>query len=164
MIDVNNFYYMKIGLVLFEKICFWFFGEVKKFEIINYCILKFEKDGLFCERIFGFIKDWECSCGKYKCVCYKGMVCDRCGVEVIKFKVCCERMGYIEFVVLVFYIWYFKGILSCMGLLFDMLLRVLEEVIYFVFYVVVDLGLIGLEKKILLFEVEFRDYYDKYLG
>lgn len=147
MLDVNNFEYMKIGLVFLDKICLWFYGEVKKFEIINYRMFKFECDGLFCERIFGLMKDWECFCGKYKCVCYKGVVCDCCGVEVMKLKVCCECMGYIEFVVFVFYIWYFKGILSCMGFVMDMFLCVLEEIIYFVFYVVIELGDILFEKK-----------------
>ncbi|MDQ7132119.1 DNA-directed RNA polymerase subunit beta', partial [Staphylococcus aureus] len=126
--------------------------------------LKPEKDGLFCERIFGPTKDWECSCGKYKRVRYKGMVCDRCGVEVTKSKVRRERMGHIELAAPVSHIWYFKGIPSRMGLLLDMSPRALEEVIYFASYVVVDPGPTGLEKKTLLSEAEFRDYYDKYPG
>ncbi|EVZ45420.1 DNA-directed RNA polymerase subunit beta' [Staphylococcus aureus W70568] len=164
MIDVNNFHYMKIGLASPEKIRSWSFGEVKKPETINYRTLKPEKDGLFCERIFGPRKDWECSCGKYKRVRYKGMVCDRCGVEVTKSKVRRERMGHIELAAPVSHIWYFKGIPSRMGLLLDMSPRALEEVIYFASYVVVDPGPTGLEKKTLLSEAEFRDYYDKYPG
>ncbi|ARB78566.1 DNA-directed RNA polymerase subunit beta' [Staphylococcus lugdunensis] len=164
MIDVNNFHYMKIGLASPEKIRSWSYGEVKKPETINYRTLKPEKDGLFCERIFGPTKDWECSCGKYKRVRYKGMVCDRCGVEVTKSKVRRERMGHIELAAPVSHIWYFKGIPSRMGLLLDMSPRALEEVIYFASYVVVDPGPTGLEKKTLLSEAEFRDYYDKYPG
>ncbi|EZI32633.1 DNA-directed RNA polymerase subunit beta' [Staphylococcus haemolyticus] len=164
MIDVNNFHYMKIGLASPEKIRSWSYGEVKKPETINYRTLKPEKDGLFCERIFGPTKDWECSCGKYKRVRYKGMVCDRCGVEVTKSKVRRERMGHIELAAPVSHIWYFKGIPSRMGLLLDMSPRALEEVIYFASYVVVDPGPTGLEKKSLLSEAEFREYYDKYPG
>lgn len=164
MIDVNNFHYMKIGLASPEKIRSWSFGEVKKPETINYRTLKPEKDGLFCERIFGPTKDWECSCGKYKRVRYKGMVCDRCGVEVTKSKVRRERMGHIELAAPVSHIWYFKGIPSRMGLLLDMSPRALEEVIYFASYVVVDPGPTGLEKKSLLSEAEYREYYDKYPG
>lgn len=155
---------MKIGLASPEKIRSWSFGEVKKPETINYRTLKPEKDGLFCERIFGPTKDWEYSCGKYKRVRYKGMVCDRCGVEVTKSKVRRERMGHIELAAPVSHIWYFKGIPSRMGLLLDMSPRALEEVIYFASYVVVDPGPTGLEKKTLLSEAEFRDYYDKYPG
>ncbi|HDE4930900.1 TPA: DNA-directed RNA polymerase subunit beta' [Staphylococcus aureus] len=155
---------MKIGLASPEKIRSWSFGEVKKPETINYRTLKPEKDGLFCERIFGPTKDWECSCGKYKRVRYKGMVCDRCGVGVTKSKVRRERMGHIELAAPVSHIWYFKGIPSRMGLLLDMSPRALEEVIYFASYVVVDPGPTGLEKKTLLSEAEFRDYYDKYPG
>ncbi|HDD3783971.1 TPA: DNA-directed RNA polymerase subunit beta' [Staphylococcus aureus] len=155
---------MKIGLASPEKIRSWSFGEVKKPETINYRTLKPEKDGLFCERIFGPTKDWECSCGKYKRVRYKGMVCDRCGVEVTKSKVRREKMGHIELAAPVSHIWYFKGIPSRMGLLLDMSPRALEEVIYFASYVVVDPGPTGLEKKTLLSEAEFRDYYDKYPG
>ncbi|MCO6275730.1 DNA-directed RNA polymerase subunit beta' [Staphylococcus epidermidis] len=153
---------MKIGLASPEKIRSWSYGEVKKPETINYRTLKPEKDGLFCERIFGPTIDWECSCGKYKRVRYKGMVCDRCGVEVTKSKVRRERMGHIELAAPVSHIWYFKGIPSRMGLLLDMSPRALEEVIYFASYVVVDPGPTGLEKKTLLSEAEFREYYDKY--
>ncbi|UXV36260.1 DNA-directed RNA polymerase subunit beta' [Staphylococcus sp. IVB6181] len=155
---------MKIGLASPEKIRSWSYGEVKKPETINYRTLKPEKDGLFCERIFGPTKDWECSCGKYKRVRYKGMVCDRCGVEVTKSKVRRERMGHIELAAPVSHIWYFKGIPSRMGLLLDMSPRSLEEVIYFASYVVVDPGPTGLEKKSLLSEAEYRDYYDKFPG
>lgn len=155
---------MKIGLASPEKIRSWSYGEVKKPETINYRTLKPEKDGLFCERIFGPTKDWECSCGKYKRVRYKGMVCDRCGVEVTKSKVRRERMGHIELAAPVSHIWYFKGIPSRMGLLLDMSPRALEEVIYFASYVVVDPGPTDLEKKSLLSEAEFREYYDKYPG
>ncbi|ARQ07994.1 DNA-directed RNA polymerase subunit beta' [Macrococcoides canis] len=164
MIDVNNFHYMKIGLASPEKIRSWSFGEVKKPETINYRTLKPERDGLFCEKIFGPTKDWECSCGKYKRVRYKGMVCDRCGVEVTKSKVRRERMGHIELAAPVSHIWYFKGIPSRMGLLLDMSPRSLEEVIYFASYAVIDPGPTGLEKKTLLSEREYREYYDKFPG
>jgi len=153
---------MKIGLASPEKIRSWSYGEVKKPETINYRTLKPEKDGLFCERIFGPQKDWECHCGKYKRVRYKGVVCDRCGVEVTKSKVRRERMGHIELAAPVSHIWYFKGIPSRMGLLLDMSPRALEEVIYFAAYIVTDNGNTPLEKKQLLSEKEYRAYYDKY--
>ncbi|WP_156857277.1 DNA-directed RNA polymerase subunit beta' [Oceanobacillus sp. AG] len=162
MLDVNTFEYMKIGLASPEKIRSWSFGEVKKPETINYRTLKPEKDGLFCERIFGPQKDWECHCGKYKRVRYKGVVCDRCGVEVTKAKVRRERMGHIELAAPVSHIWYFKGIPSRMGLVLDMSPRALEEVIYFAAYIVTDSGNTPLEKKQLLSEKEYRAYYDKY--
>lgn len=162
MLDVNNFEYMKIGLASPEKIRSWSYGEVKKPETINYRTLKPEKDGLFCERIFGPQKDWECHCGKYKRVRYKGVVCDRCGVEVTKAKVRRERMGHIELAAPVSHIWYFKGIPSRMGLVLDMSPRALEEVIYFAAYVITDPGSTPLEKKQLLSEKEYRSYYDKY--
>ncbi|WP_163971937.1 DNA-directed RNA polymerase subunit beta' [Oceanobacillus halotolerans] len=162
MLDVNNFEYMKIGLASPEKIRSWSFGEVKKPETINYRTLKPEKDGLFCERIFGPQKDWECHCGKYKRVRYKGVVCDRCGVEVTKAKVRRERMGHIELAAPVSHIWYFKGIPSRMGLVLDMSPRALEEVIYFAAYIVTEAGDTPLEKKQLLSEKEYRSYYDKY--
>ncbi|MBU8908625.1 DNA-directed RNA polymerase subunit beta' [Desertibacillus haloalkaliphilus] len=162
MIDVNNFEYMKIGLASPNKIRSWSRGEVKKPETINYRTLKPEKDGLFCERIFGPTKDWECHCGKYKRVRYKGVVCDRCGVEVTRAKVRRERMGHIELAAPVSHIWYFKGIPSRMGLVLDMSPRSLEEVIYFASYVVTDAGDTPLEKKQLLSEKEYRSYYDKY--
>ncbi|OLN23113.1 DNA-directed RNA polymerase subunit beta' [Domibacillus antri] len=162
MIDVNNFEYMKIGLASPDKIRSWSYGEVKKPETINYRTLKPEKDGLFCERIFGPTKDWECHCGKYKRVRYKGVVCDRCGVEVTKAKVRRERMGHIELAAPVSHIWYFKGIPSRMGLVLDMSPRALEEVIYFASYVVTESGDTALEKKQLLSEKEYRTYRDKY--
>ncbi|MEQ6376610.1 DNA-directed RNA polymerase subunit beta' [Bacillaceae bacterium S4-13-58] len=162
MLDVNNFEYMKIGLASPDKIRSWSFGEVKKPETINYRTLKPEKDGLFCERIFGPTKDWECHCGKYKRVRYKGVVCDRCGVEVTKAKVRRERMGHIELAAPVSHIWYFKGIPSRMGLVLDMSPRALEEVIYFASYVVTDGGDTALEKKQLLSEKEYRAYREKY--
>lgn len=162
MLDVNNFEFMKIGLASPDKIRSWSFGEVKKPETINYRTLKPEKDGLFCERIFGPTKDWECHCGKYKRVRYKGVVCDRCGVEVTKAKVRRERMGHIELAAPVSHIWYFKGIPSRMGLALDMSPRALEEVIYFAAYIVTDAGDTALEKKQLLSEREYRAYRDKY--
>ncbi|AQQ51757.1 DNA-directed RNA polymerase subunit beta' [Planococcus lenghuensis] len=162
MIDVNNFEYMKIGLASPDKIRSWSYGEVKKPETINYRTLKPEKDGLFCERIFGPTKDWECHCGKYKRVRYKGVVCDRCGVEVTRAKVRRERMGHIELAAPVSHIWYFKGIPSRMGLILDISPRSLEEVIYFASYVVIDPADTPLEKKQLLSEKEYRAYRDKY--
>ena len=162
MIDVNNFEYMKIGLASPDKIRSWSYGEVKKPETINYRTLKPEKDGLFCERIFGPTKDWECHCGKYKRVRYKGVVCDRCGVEVTRAKVRRERMGHIELAASVSHIWYFKGIPSRMGLILDMSPRALEEVIYFASYVVIDSADTPLEKKQLLSEKEYRAYREKF--
>ncbi|MBB6455194.1 DNA-directed RNA polymerase subunit beta' [Salirhabdus euzebyi] len=162
MLDVNNFEFMKIGLASPDKIRSWSHGEVKKPETINYRTLKPEKDGLFCERIFGPQKDWECHCGKYKRVRYKGIVCDRCGVEVTKSKVRRDRMGHIELAAPVSHIWYFKGIPSRMGLVLDMSPRALEEVIYFAAYIVTDVGDTPLEKKQLLSEKEYRQYREKY--
>jgi len=153
---------MKIGLASPDKIRSWSYGEVKKPETINYRTLKPEKDGLFCERIFGPTKDWECHCGKYKRVRYKGVVCDRCGVEVTRSKVRRERMGHIELAAPVSHIWYFKGIPSRMGLVLDMSPRALEEVIYFASYVVTDVGQSTLEKKQLLSEKEYRTYREKF--
>jgi len=162
LLDVNNFEYMKIGLASPEKIRSWSRGEVKKPETINYRTLKPEKEGLFCEKIFGPTKDWECHCGKYKRVRYKGVVCDRCGVEVTRAKVRRERMGHIELAAPVSHIWYFKGIPSRMGLALDMSPRSLEEIIYFASYVVTDPGETPLEKKQLLSEKEYRSYREKY--
>lgn len=162
MLDVNNFEYMKIGLASPEKIRSWSHGEVKKPETINYRTLRPEKEGLFCEKIFGPQRDWECHCGKYKRVRYKGVVCDRCGVEVTRAKVRRERMGHIELAAPVSHIWYFKGIPSRMGLVLDMSPRALEEVIYFASYVVTDPGDTPLEKKQLLSEKEYRSYREKY--
>ncbi|WP_203627932.1 DNA-directed RNA polymerase subunit beta' [Lacticaseibacillus mingshuiensis] len=162
MIDVNKFESMQIGLASPDKIRSWSYGEVKKPETINYRTLKPERDGLFDERIFGPTKDWECACGKYKRIRYKGIVCDRCGVEVTRSKVRRERMGHIELAAPVSHIWYFKGIPSRMGLVLDMSPRALEEVIYFASYVVIDPGDTGLEKKQLLTEREYRDKRDEY--
>ncbi|ARU61059.1 DNA-directed RNA polymerase subunit beta' [Tumebacillus avium] len=162
MLDVNNFEYMKIGLASPEKIRSWSHGEVKKPETINYRTLKPEKEGLFCEKIFGPTRDWECHCGKYKRVRYKGVVCDRCGVEVTRAKVRRERMGHIELAAPVSHIWYFKGIPSRMGLVLDMSPRSLEEVIYFASYVVTSAGDTPLEYKQLLSEKEYRSYREKY--
>jgi DNA-directed RNA polymerase subunit beta' len=153
---------MKIGLASPDKIRSWSRGEVKKPETINYRTLKPEKEGLFCEKIFGPTKDWECHCGKYKRVRYKGVVCDRCGVEVTRAKVRRERMGHIELAAPVSHIWYFKGIPSRMGLALDMSPRSLEEIIYFASYVVTDPGDTPLEKKQLLSEKEYRSYREKY--
>ncbi|MFW7433339.1 DNA-directed RNA polymerase subunit beta' [Vagococcus carniphilus] len=162
MIDVNKFESMQIGLASSEKIRSWSYGEVKKPETINYRTLKPERDGLFCERIFGPTKDWECACGKYKRIRYKGIVCDRCGVEVTRSKVRRERMAHIELAAPVTHIWYFKGIPSRMGLVLDMSPRALEEVIYFASYVVTDAGDTSLETKQLLTEREYREKRQQY--
>ncbi|MGL4790410.1 MAG: DNA-directed RNA polymerase subunit beta', partial [Anaerotignaceae bacterium] len=153
---------IKIGLASPEKIREWSRGEVKKPETINYRTLKPERDGLFCEKIFGPSKDWECHCGKYKRIRYKGIVCDRCGVEVTKSKVRRERMGHIELASPVSHIWYFKGIPSRMGLILAMSPRHLEKILYFASYVVLDAGESGLQYKQLLTEREYREAYDKY--
>ena len=162
MFELNNFDSIKIGLASPEKIRQWSKGEVKKPETINYRTLKPEKEGLFCEKIFGPTKDWECHCGKYKRVRYKGVVCDRCGVEVTKAKVRRERMGHIELAAPVSHIWYFKGIPSRMGLMLDMSPRSLERVLYFASYIVVDSGDTPLSQKQLLTEAEYREAQDKY--
>ncbi|MCQ4936276.1 DNA-directed RNA polymerase subunit beta' [Anaerotignum propionicum] len=153
---------IKIGLASPEKIREWSRGEVKKPETINYRTLKPEKDGLFCERIFGPTKDWECHCGKYKRIRYKGVICDRCGVEVTKAKVRRERMGHIELAAPVSHIWYFKGIPSRMGLILAMSPRALEKILYFASYVVLDAGNTELQYKQLLSEREYREAYDKF--
>jgi DNA-directed RNA polymerase subunit beta' len=159
----NNFESIRIGLASPEKIRSWSSGEVKKPETINYRTLKPERDGLFCERIFGPTKDWECHCGKYKRVRYKGVICDRCGVEVTKSKVRRERMGHIELAAPVSHIWYFKGIPSRMGLILDMSPRTLEKVLYFVSYIVLDPGDVpDLTKKQLLNESEYRELKEQY--
>ena len=162
MFELNNFDSMKIGLSSPEKIREWSKGVVKKPETINYRTLKPERDGLFCERIFGPQKDWECHCGKYKRIRYKGIVCDRCGVEVTRSKVRRERMGHIELAAPVSHIWYFKGIPSRMGLLLDMSPRALEKVLYFASYVVIDPGQTPLSKKQILSEKEYRDSVEKF--
>lgn len=153
---------IKIGLASPEKILDWSHGEVKKPETINYRTLKPEKDGLFCERIFGPSKDWECHCGKYKKIRYKGVICDRCGVEVTKASVRRERMGHIQLAAPVSHIWYFKGIPSRMGLILDISPRTLEKVLYFASYVVLDAGNTGLQYKQVLSEKEYREEIDKY--
>ena len=160
--DANNFEGLKIAIASPEKIRDWSYGEVKKAETINYRTLKPEKEGLFCEKIFGPTKDFECSCGKYKRLRYKNIVCDRCGVEVTRAKVRRERMGHIELATPVSHIWFFKGIPSRMGLVLDMSPRELEEVLYFVSYVVLDPGAAPLEKKQTISDKEYRSYYEKY--
>ncbi|NMB42244.1 MAG: DNA-directed RNA polymerase subunit beta' [Firmicutes bacterium] len=162
MLDVNNFDALQISLASPEQIRSWSRGEVKKPETINYRTLKPEREGLFCEKIFGPQKDWECHCGKYKRVRYKGIVCDRCGVEITRAKVRRERMGHIELAAPVSHIWYFKGIPSRMGLLLDMSPRALEKILYFAAYVVIDPGETFLSKKQLLTEAEYREYREKY--
>ena len=160
--EFNTFEAMQIGLASPEKIREWSYGEVKKPETINYRTLKPERDGLFCEKIFGPQKDWECHCGKYKRIRYKGIICDRCGVEVTRSKVRRERMGHIELAAPVSHIWYFKGIPSRMGLLLDISPHVLEKVLYFAQYIVIDPGKTELNKKDPLTEKEYIAYYEKY--
>ena len=162
MFELNNFDAIQIGLASPDQIRAWSRGEVKKPETINYRTLKPERDGLFCERIFGPMKDWECHCGKYKRVRYKGIVCDRCGVEVTKAKVRRERMGHIELAAPVSHIWYFKGIPSRMGLILDMSPRALEKVLYFASYIVTNPKETPLLKKQLLNEKEYREACEKY--
>ena len=153
---------IQIGIASPEQIREWSYGEVKKPETINYRTLKPERDGLFCERIFGPTKDWECHCGKYKKIRYKGKVCDRCGVEITRAKVRRERMGHIELAAPVSHIWYFKGIPSRMGLLLDISPRILEKVLYFASYIVIDPGFTPLSKNQILSEKEYRDMREKY--
>ncbi|MFR6023700.1 MAG: DNA-directed RNA polymerase subunit beta', partial [Oscillospiraceae bacterium] len=153
---------IKIGIASPEQIREWSYGEVKKPETINYRTLKPERDGLFCERIFGPTKDWECHCGKYKKIRYKGKICDRCGVEVTRSKVRRERMGHIELAAPVSHIWYFKGIPSRMGLMLDLTPRTLERVLYFAAYIVTDPGDTPLERCQILTEHEYRDMREKY--
>ena len=162
MLDVNNFESMRIGLASPDQIRAWSYGEVKKPETINYRTLKPERDGLFCERIFGPTKDWECHCGKYKRIRYKGIICDKCGVEVTRSKVRRDRMGHIELAAPVSHIWYFKGIPSRMGLILDISPRSLEKVLYFANYIVLDPGDTPLVKKQLLSESEYVEARDKY--
>ena len=162
MIDVSKFKGIKVSIASPEKIRSWSYGEVKKPETINYRTLKPERDGLFCEKIFGPTKDYECSCGKYKRLRYKNIICDRCGVEVTLSKVRRERMGHIELAAPCSHIWFFKGVPSKMGLVLDMSPRDLEEVLYFVSYVVIDPGTAPLEIKQTLSDKEYRAYYEKY--
>ena len=160
--EAVSFDSIRIGLASPEKIREWSHGEVKKPETINYRTLKPEKDGLFCEKIFGPTKDWECHCGKYKKIRYKGVVCDRCGVEVTKASVRRERMGHIELAAPVSHIWYFKGIPSRMGLILDISPRILERVLYFASYIVLDPGDTPLTYKQILSEQEYSDAKDQY--
>ena len=160
--DANSFEGLRIAIASPEKIRSWSYGEVKKAETMNYRTLKPERDGLFCEKIFGPTKDFECSCGKYKRLRYKNIICDRCGVEVTKSKVRRERMGHIELATPVSHIWFFKGVPSRMGLVLDMSPRELEEVLYFVSYVVLDPGDTPLEKKQTISDKDYRTYYEKY--
>ena len=160
--NINEFEGLKISIASPEKIRSWSYGEVKKAETINYRTLKPERDGLFCEKIFGPTKDFECSCGKYKRLRYKNIVCDRCGVEVTRSKVRRERMGHIELATPCSHIWFFKGVPSRIGLVLDMSPRDLEEVLYFVSYVVLDPGSAPLEKKQTISDKEYRTYYEKY--
>jgi DNA-directed RNA polymerase subunit beta' len=162
LLDVNNFDAMRIGLASPEQIRAWSFGEVKKPETINYRTLKPERDGLFCEKIFGPTKDWECHCGKYKRIRFKGMICDRCGVEITRAKVRRERMGHIELATPVTHIWYFKGVPSRIGILLDMSPRQLEKVIYFAAYIVIDAGNTQLAKREILTEQKYRESREKY--
>lgn len=140
----------------------WFFGEVKKSEIINYRTFKLERDGFFCVRIFGSVKDYECLCGKYKRLKYRGVICEKCGVEVIQIKVRRERMGYIELVFSIAYIWFLKSLSFRIGLLFDMSLRDIERVLYFEFYVVIEGGMINLERQQILIEEQYLDALEEF--
>ena len=160
--EATDFDSVKISLASADQIRSWSHGEVKKPETINYRTLKPEKDGLFCEKIFGPAKDWECSCGKYKGIRFKGIVCERCGVEVTKAKVRRERMGHIALAAPVSHIWYFKGIPSRIGLMLDISPRLLEKVLYFASYIVTDPGTTNLKKYTLLSEKEYRDMREAY--
>ena len=164
MFELNNFDSIQISIASPEKIREWSYGEVTKPETINYRTQKPEKDGLFCERIFGPTKDWECSCGKYKRIRYKGVVCDKCGVEVTRAKVRRERMGHIELAAPVSHIWYFKGVPSRIGLLLDMSPKALEQVIYFAAWVVLDPGVAkdDLQEKQIINDRVYRELLEKY--
>ena len=162
MFELNNFDAIQIALASPEKIMDWSYGEVLKPETINYRTLKPERDGLFCERIFGPTKDWECHCGKYKRIRYKGIICDKCGVEVTRAKVRRERMGHIKLAAPVSHIWYYKGVPSRMGLLLDMSLRLLDKVLYFGAFIVTDAGDTPLTYKQILNDREYREARDAY--
>ena len=162
MENQNEFSSIRIGLASPEKIREWSYGEVTKPETINYRTLKPEKDGLYCEKIFGPTKDWECHCGKYKRIRYKGKICERCGVEITRSKVRRERMGHIELAAPVSHIWYFKGIPSRLGLVLDISPRYLEKVLYFALYIVTDPGDTPLEKMQILNEKEYDDMRERY--
>ncbi|MDR2609858.1 MAG: DNA-directed RNA polymerase subunit beta', partial [Clostridiales Family XIII bacterium] len=161
--ELNNFEALQISLASTEKILSWSKGVVTKPETINYRTLKPEKDGLFCEKIFGPTKDWECHCGKYKRIRYKGIVCDRCGVEVTKAKVRRERMGHIELAAPVSHIWYFKGIPSRLGLVMEISPKELEKVLYFAAYITLDPGNTQLAVQDLLTEDELRYLKEGYI-
>ena len=162
MNELDDLSSIQIGLASDEKIREWSRGEVKKPETINYRTLKPEKDGLFCEKIFGPVKDWECHCGKYKRIRYKGVVCDRCGVEVTKSKVRRERMGHIELAAPVAHIWYFKGIPNRIALMLDISPRAIERVVYFASYIVTDKGTSNLQKCQVLTEKEYQEAVERY--
>ena len=162
-LESSTFESLQIRLASTDKILDWSYGEVTKPETINYRTQKPERDGLFCEKIFGPTKDWECHCGKYKRIRYRGIICDRCGVEVTKSKVRRERMGHIKLAAPVSHIWYFKGIPSRMGLILEITPRNLEKVLYFASYIVLDPGdskITGLNEKQILSEQEYRDAKD----
>ena len=162
MFELNNFDSIQIGVASPEKIRQWSYGEVTKPETINYRTQKPEKDGLYCERIFGPAKDYECHCGKYKRIRYAGMICDKCGVEVTKSKVRRERMGHIELAAPVSHIWYFRGVPSKIGLVLDMSPKPLEQVLYFVSFVVLDPGTTDLEYKQVISDKVYSEYVEKY--
>ena len=162
MFELNNFDSLQIGVASPEKIRQWSHGEVTKPETINYRTQKPEKDGLYCERIFGPTKDYECHCGKYKRIRYAGIVCDKCGVEVTKSKVRRERMGHIELAAPVSHIWYFRGVPSKIGLILDIGPKALEQVIYFVSYIVLDPGTTDLEYKQVISDIKYHQYIEKY--
>ena len=162
MFELNNFDSIQIGVASPEKIREWSYGEVTKPETINYRTQKPERDGLFCERIFGPTKDWECHCGKYKRIRYKGVICDKCGVEVTRSKVRRDRMGHIELAAPVSHIWYFRGVPSRMGLLLDMSPKHLEQVLYFVSYVVLDPGTTDLYYKQVISDKEYADKVEEF--
>ena len=162
MRDVQDFDSLKIKLASPETIKSWSYGEVKKPETINYRTLRPEKDGLFCERIFGTTKEWECYCGKFKSIRYKGVICDRCGVEVTHFKVRRERTGHIELAAPVSHIWYYRSVPSRMGLLLDLQVAALRSVLYYEKYIVIDPGDTDLKEKQLLTEEEYQTAFDHY--
>ena len=162
MFELNNFEKIKIGLASPEKIREWSHGEVTKPETINYRTQKPEKDGLFCERIFGPKKDWECHCGKYKKIRYRGVICDKCGVEVTRSKVRRERMGHIELACPVTHLWYFRTVPSRIGMLLDLTPKTLEQVVYYINYIVTDPKSTDLEYKQILTDKEYRDAIEKY--
>ena len=162
MFELNNFEKIKIGIASPEKIREWSHGEVTKPETINYRTQKPEKDGLFCEKIFGPKKDWECHCGKYKRIRYRGVVCDKCGVEVTRSKVRRERMGHIELAAPVTHLWYFRSVPSRIGTLLDLTPKTLEQVVYYINYIVTDPKNTDLEYKQILNDKEYRDAVEKY--